>query len=193
MTALLTSVRDGEADAEAQLVALVYPELRRIAGRHLRQERMNHTLQPTALVHEAFVRLFRGDPIDWQNRTHFFVLAARQMRRILVDHGRRRRALKGPGRLVRVTLSEVDTDEGGDVSVHAVARAGLDAVDADLLALDQALHRLEALDPRAARVVELRYFGGLGEREAAEALGISTATAKRDWAFARAWLLKQLE
>lgn len=182
MTALLTSVRDGHAEAEAQLVSLVYPELRRIAGRHLRRERSSHTLQPTALVHEAFVRLFRGEPIDWQNRAHFFVLAARQMRRILVDHGRRRRALKGPGRLVRVTLGEVDA--------HGAA---LEGGNADLLALDQALDRLESLDPRAARIVELRYFAGLGEREAADALGISTATAKRDWAFARAWLLKQLE
>lgn len=178
LTALLRAMRDGDAQAEETLVTLVYPELRKLAGHYLRLERRGHTLETTALVHEAYLRVFRGGDVCWQDRSHFFALAARQMRRILVDHARRRGAAKNPAGRVRVEVEEL----------REPARAPL----VDLLALDEALERLEALDPRAARGVELRYFAGLHEAEAAEVLGVSLATLKRDWTFAKAFVLKAL-
>ena len=178
LTTLLAAWREGREGAAGQLISLVYGELRRLAQYYLRQERPDHTLEPTALVHELYLRLSAGEPVDWQNRAHFFAVAARQFRRILVNYARDRQAEKRGGKRVKVTLTEVN---------------GLAAPEQqDLLELDDALEQLSALDERAARVVELRFFGGLTEKEAAEVLGISVATLKRDWEFARAWLITRL-
>jgi RNA polymerase sigma factor (TIGR02999 family) len=161
-------------------MSIVYPELHRLAAHYLRGERPDHTLQATALVHEVYVHLFGGGAtIGWQNRSHFFAVAARQMRRILVDHARARNAVKGPGHHARLPLdAAIDVGSGPDE---------------DVLALDEALTALARIDSRASEVVELRFFGGLEEREAAHVLGISVATLKRDWVFARAWLFKILK
>lgn len=156
----------------------VYDELRRLAAHYMRQERPDHTLQATALVHELYLRLFQSEPVEWQNRAHFFAVAAQALRRILVNHARDRQAQKRGGKQVRLSLTDVN---------------GLaEPAEHDLLEIEEALARLEQLDPRAARVVELRFFAGLTEAEAAEALGVSVATLKRDWAFGRAWLLRHL-
>lgn len=157
---------------------VVYSNLHKIAAREMRRERGDHTLQATALVHEVYLRLSGSEPIDWQDRAHFFAVAAQQLRRILVDHARRRQSDKRGGGGLRFSLDEADCPVIGR--------------DDRLLALDEALMRLASLDDRAAKVTELRYFGGLSEREAAEILGISLATLKRDWAFARTWLASQL-
>ncbi|HBY61761.1 MAG TPA: RNA polymerase subunit sigma-70, partial [Solibacterales bacterium] len=150
-----------------------------LASSIMKQERGNHTLQPTALVHEAYVRLFGGGDVAWQSRSHFFAVAARQMRRILVDHARAVQAEKRGGEAVRLSLDDAN-------------QAGAVAFDEDVLAVDEALSRLEQIDARAAKVVEFRYFGGLTEPETAEALGIGISTMKRDWDFARSWLFDQL-
>jgi len=161
-------------------VNVVYRELRQLASSFMQRERPGHTLQTTALVHEAYLRLCGTGPVvDVQNRGHFFALLARQMRRILVDHARTEQAAKRWGGLKRVTLGEVEQP-------GQVARGD------DLLALDEALERLGELDARAASVVELRYFGGLSEQETARALNVSRSTVKRDWEFARTWLISQL-
>ena len=178
LTTLIAELRRGNAAAGEELITLVYPELRRIAARFMRQERPNHTLRTTGLVHEMYVRLFGTTSMDWQSRAHFFAAVAREMRHILVDYARARDAKKRPDGRLAISLSDVDV----------IATEG----EEDVLALDEALSRLESIDPRASRVVELRYFTGLSEREAAEALGVSISTLKRDWTFARAWLLKQL-
>jgi RNA polymerase sigma factor (TIGR02999 family) len=175
--ALLAEMRAGSPDAEARLLALVYPSLRRLAAHYMRHERADHTLQTTALVHEAYLRLL-GSDIDWQSQAHFYAMMATHMRRILVDHARARNAERGPGHAVRVTWQEGT----------ALAPGRSD----DLLALDAALTRLAGVDARASRVVELRFFSGLKEQEAAEVLGISLATLKRDWTFAKAWLYDAL-
>ena len=163
---------------EHELIAAVYPELRRLARRYLARERPGHTLQTTDLVHEAWMRLSGSTAITIEDRHHLVALIATQMRRALVDYARRRNALKGPGPAVRVSLLAA-----GDVGSRP---------DEDVLALDEALRALDAIDARAGKVVEMRFFGGLTETEAAEALGISLATLKRDWAFARAWLYERL-
>jgi RNA polymerase sigma factor (TIGR02999 family) len=178
VTALLAEVSLGNEAARDELVTLVYPELRRIAARYMRQERTSHTLRTTGLVHEVYVRLFGPNDADWRSRAHFFSAVAREMRHILVDHARARNAKKRPDARVQLSLSDVDVAAGGP--------------DEDLVALDEALSQLELVEPRAGRVVELRYFTGLSEREAAEALGISVATLKRDWNFAKAWLFDRL-
>jgi RNA polymerase sigma-70 factor, ECF subfamily len=178
ITTLLGAMRRGNDTARNELVALVYPELRRIAAHYMRQERPHHTLQTTALVNEMYVRLLGTTHVSWQSRAHFFAAVAREMRHILVDYARARQAKKRHDPRLMISLTDVDV----------VA----DEPAADLLALDEALSRLEAVDPRAARVVELRYFTGSSEREAAEALGISVSTLRRDWNFARAWLRDQL-
>jgi RNA polymerase sigma factor (TIGR02999 family) len=175
VTALLQAWSEGDAEAGRRLVPLVYGELRRRAARYLRRERPGHTLQPTALVHEAYLRLV-GHPGAWRNRSQFFGVASNLMRRILVDHARRRRAAKRDA--VRVALD--------DAVVGAAER------DVDLVCLDAALEELSALDARQGRVVELRYFGGLTLEEAAEVLGVSVATVKREWTLARAWLFDRL-
>ena len=180
VTNLLHEVRAGRDGAEAALVALVYDELHAQASRLMRRERADHTLQPTALVHETYMRLMGAGDVSWQDRAHFFGLAARVMRRVLVEHARRRGASKrGGGEAERVTLDE------------SVASAPAQSF--DVLALDEALAKLAAYNERQARVVELRFFGALEVAEIAEALGVSPATVKRDWAFARAFLRREME
>jgi RNA polymerase sigma factor (TIGR02999 family) len=178
LTGLLRAWSAGDRAALDALLPLVYSELRAQARRHLVRERRNHTLQPTALVHETFLRLQGQQRAQWQNRQQFFAVAARTMRRVLVDHARARFAAKrGAGQ----TLLALD-----DVPEPAAQRG------VDVLALDQALERLADLDPRQARVVELRYFGGLSAEETAATLEVSLATVNRDWALARAWLFREL-
>lgn len=179
VTQLLNSWSAGDEAAGRELVEIVYKELRRLAAYYMSQERPGHTLQPTALVHELYVQLFSSDPIEWRSRGHFLAVAARQLRHILVDHARGRKTLKRGGGAETVPL--------GDATGAFTVDAGV-----ELLDLDQALARLGELDARAAQVVELRYFGGLTESETAEALDISVATVKRDWEFARTWLLKEI-
>ena len=170
--------RSGDEEALHRLLPLVYEELRRVARRHLRGERPDHTLQTTALIHEAYLRLVDQGTVEARDHSHFVALTSHLMRQILVDHARARLAKKRDGG-ARVTLAE-------DV---AVAQPG----EIDVLAVDEALGRLAGLDVQQARVVELRYFGGLSIRETSEVLGISEATVKRDWATARAWLHREIE
>jgi RNA polymerase sigma factor (TIGR02999 family) len=179
ITGLLHDWRLGNQKSASQLMELVYAELHKIASLEMRRERGEHTLQATALVNEAYVRLCAGSDLPhWNDRAHFFAVAAQQMRRILVDHARRVQSEKRGGDQVKLELLEGD---GGTVGF-----------DERFLAVDEALTRLYALDERAANVIELRFFGGLSETDAAEALGISLATLKRDWDFARTWLASQL-
>lgn len=178
ISAILDDLRRGNQAATNQLIAVIYPELHRIAGHYLQSERPDHTLQPTALVHEMYTRLFGSQRTDWKNRAHFFAAVATEMRRILVDYARARNAQKRPGKHAAISLAGIMELPTGP--------------DQDLVALDEALSRLGKLDPRACRVVELRFFTGLNERDAAEALGISIATLKRDWQYARAWLFSEL-
>jgi RNA polymerase sigma-70 factor, ECF subfamily len=177
VTALLQDMHHGVAGAADRLGAVVYGELHRIAEAAMRRETAGHTLQPTLLVDEAFLRLIGQDQTQWQNRSQFFALAAQTIRRILVDHARARRRVKRDHGM-RVTLNE------------AVAETPERSL--DLLALDDALKQLEALSPRQAQVVEMRYFAGLEIEDAAAALDVSVATVKRDWTFARAFLLRVL-
>ena len=180
VTRLLVEWRDGNAEALDALMPLVYDELRRLARGYLGRERGSHTLQPTALVNEAYLRLVDQRRVQWQNRAHFFGIAAQIMRRLLVDHARSIRADKRGGGVTRLALD-----------VASFAAAEVRAVDVE--ELDRALERLAALDERQSRVVELRYFAGATNEETAEALGIAVATVKRDWTMARAWLRKQIE
>jgi RNA polymerase sigma factor (TIGR02999 family) len=177
VTQLLLEWRNDKAAAE-QLLPIIYEELRRQAGRAMRHEPGDHTLQPTALVHEAYLRLVDQSRVEWRNRAHFFGVAAQMMRRVLVDHARGRLAEKRGGGLQKITLGE--------------EHVGHDNAEVDLLALHDALEALAALDAQQARIVEARYFSGLTIEETAEALGISPATVKRDWAVARAWLRREL-
>jgi RNA polymerase sigma factor (TIGR02999 family) len=181
VTRLLRLWSEGDSQALESLMPLVYGELRRLAGHYLRSERPDHTLQPTALVHEAYLRLVDQKSVAWQNRAHFFGIAAQMMRRVLVDHARRRKAAKRDGSLCRAGAAD------GEADIEAVDR------DSEILALDQALSRLEALDARQSRIVELRFFGGLTVEETAEAAGVSTATVKREFRTARAWLRQELD
>jgi len=178
ITALLAELQSGDGDAVGALAELLYGELRKIAAGYLRHEREGHTLQPTALVHEAYMRLVDQRDVTWQNRAHFLGVAAQVMRRILVDHARAHRRDKRGGGAARVTLD--------DERVGAVER------EVDLVALDDALVGLADVDPELARVVELRYFGGLTVDEAAEVLGTSPRSVDRAWATARAWLRREL-
>lgn len=177
ITALLIRLRQGDHSAQEELLAKVYQELRRIAQQQMNGERAGHTWQATDLVHQAYLRLFDG-ATDFENRAHFFAIAARQMRRLLVEHARGKAADKRGGDFRQVSLSDAR-----DLGV---------SMDLDLLALDEALTRFEALYPRACRVVELRFFAGLTEVETAELLGISLTTLKREWNFAKVWLYRQL-
>jgi RNA polymerase sigma factor (TIGR02999 family) len=180
-TRLLVLLREAGADRQAateRLAELLYPELRAIAGRLMRRERHAHTLQPTAVVHEAFMRLVDQGSIDWQDRAHFLGIAARVMRRILVDHARRRGAAKRGSGGAHITLDE--------------AMAPRQDASFSLLVLDDVLTRLAAIDPRGAEVAELKIFGGLTVRETAEQLGVSTRTVNHDWAMARLWLAREL-
>jgi RNA polymerase sigma factor (TIGR02999 family) len=178
ITRLLLEWRSGSKEAAGRLVGLVYGELHRMASREMRRERGEHTLQATALVNEAYLRLCGSEQVQWQDRVHFFAVAAQQLRRVLIDHARRVRSKKRGGGRIETTLFEAD--------------GGAWQFDERVLAVDEALVRLEALDSRAAKVVELRFFGGLTEAEAAAALGISETTLRRDWDFARSWLASQL-
>ncbi len=177
-----TDDTSGKADGPGSVFALVYDELRRLAAAALRHERPDHTLQPTALVHEAYLRLAEEPSARWQNRGHFLAVAARAMRRILVDHARRHKAAKRGAGVIRITL---------DDDMERVA-AALPADGVDLVALDDALSRLGGLDPRQARIVELRFFGGLSVEETASIVGASARTVKRDWQLARAWLKREM-
>jgi RNA polymerase sigma factor (TIGR02999 family) len=177
VTRLLRQVRQGEGDATAKLIGAVYAELRQVAARAMRNERGGHTLQPTALVNEAFLRMAQGAGVDWRDRAHFFGVAAHVMREILVDYARKKGAAKRGGG-VRVTLDDslaISEDRLGEV-----------------VAIDEVLDRLAALDARQAKIVELRFFAGLSVEESAEALGISAPTVKREWASAKAWLHREL-
>ncbi len=178
ITHLLKEWSAGDPRALDRLTPLVYEELRHQAARYLRRERRSHTLQTTALIHEAYLRLIDAKDMHWQSRAHFFAIAANLMRRILVDHARRRDADKRGGSRVRVQLDE--------------ALAVADEADVDLLAIDEALDRLAVIDPQQARVVELRFFSGLSVEETAAALGVSPKTVKRDWSVARAWLRREI-
>jgi RNA polymerase sigma-70 factor (ECF subfamily) len=175
---LLRAWGEGNPQAHEALVPLVYRELRRRAGAYLRRERQDHTLQATALVHEAYVRLVGQDRVAWQNRAHFFGIASQMMRRILVDHARKHQAAKRPGADVKVAL---------DDTIGASSPP-----DCELLMLDGALTELALKEERQARIIELRYFGGLSEQEVAEVLAVSRATVTREWQIARVWLYKRM-
>lgn len=179
VTALLQDWSGGDRKALERLVPLIYGELRRLARSYLRSERPDHTLQPTALVHEAYLRLIDQKDVVWQSRAHFFGIAAQMMRRILVDHARKRHAAKRDAAGLKI-VAEADA---ASVSQNAP----------DLLALDSALDALERLDPRQARIVELRFFGGLTVEETAEVASVSPATVKREWRTARAWLRREID
>ena len=175
---LLRAWGGGNLQAREDLIPLVYRELRRRAGAYLRQERPDHTLQATALVHEAYVRLVGQDRVTWQNRAHFFAIASQLMRRILVDHARQHQAAKRPGGAVKVTLDD---------------RIGAaQPPDCELILLDEALTELAALEPRQAQIVELKYFGGLSEQETGAVLSLSRATVTREWQTARTWLYRRI-
>jgi RNA polymerase sigma factor (TIGR02999 family) len=181
VTQLLLGWSAGDRSAGEQLLTAVYSELRRQASRAMRRESDDHTLQATALVHEAYLRLVDQQRVEWRNRAHFFGVAAQLMRRILVDHARRRHAGKRGNGVRQLALEDADAiqepPEGGGL---------------DVLVLHEAVERLAAMDERQARIVELRYFGGLNIEDTAEAMGISPATVKREWAVARAWLRREL-
>jgi RNA polymerase sigma-70 factor, ECF subfamily len=168
----------GDQGAMEKLLPLVYPEMHAIAQRYFRRERRDHTLQPTALVHEAYVRLLGQQNVDWQSRAHFLSVASIAMRRVLVDYARSHHARKRPG------SGKVELDDAMMISEQRSD---------ELLAIDEALTRLAAMDAKQARVVELRFFGGMSVEESAEALGIGTATVKRYWNSARAWLITQVK
>ena len=179
LTGLLVEWRQGDQAALDKLTPLIYDELRRIAHRYVQRERNGHTLETTALVNEAYLRLAGQKKIEWQNRAHFFAVTARVMRHILIDHARRRHYAKHGGDIRQVSLAEAET--------MSQERAG------ELVALDEALDELAQFDPRKSRVVELRYFGGLGLEETAEVLEISVMTVRRDWRAAKAWLFRRMK
>ena len=170
--------REGDREALEELMPLVYDELRRLARHYLRQERSDHTLQSTALVHEAYLRLAGGNAPNWQNRAHFFGVAAHIMRQILVEHARGRGAAKRGGNALRLEIDE--------------ALVLPQQIDVDVVALDKALNELSEMDAQQGRIVELRFFGGLTIEDTSEVLGISPATVKRDWVTARAWLYRAM-
>lgn len=178
ITSLLAELGKGRHEVEPRLAEVIHAELRRVAAAYMRRERKNHTLQATALVNEAWMRLAAEPDIAWQNRAHFFAVASRLMRQILVDHARRHRAGKRGGGGQQITLDDQFAAKGVN--------------QADILALNEALDRLNEFDPRACRIVEFHFFGGLSFEEMAVALDVSTRTVKRDWSMARAWLRGQL-
>lgn len=178
VTQMLLDWSKGDQQALARLIPVVYGELRRLASRNLRRERADHTLQTTALIHEAYLKLIKQRNVRWQNRAHFFGIAAQLMRRVLIDHARTRHRVKRGGAAMRVPLEEV-----------VIAAEGLNI---NLVSLDEALTRLAAVDPRQGRIVELRFFGGLSVEETAEVLRVSAATVKNDWSVAKAWLHREL-
>jgi RNA polymerase sigma factor (TIGR02999 family) len=178
VTGLLRAWGRGDLQARNELLPLVYRELRQRAAGYLRRERLDHTLQPTALVHEAYIRLVGQRRLTWQNRAHFFGVSAQMMRRILVDHARAHQAARRPGAGLRVSLTE--------------GIGAAQPLDCEVLLLDQALGELTMVDPRQAQIVELRYFAGFSEQEVAEVLSISRSTVTREWHTARAWMYRRL-
>ncbi len=182
---LVERAQAGDSGAAEELIPVVYDELRRIAGAYMKRERPGQTIQPTALVHEAYLRLLKDKKQDWQGRTHFLAIAATSMRQILVERARAKHTEKRGGDRERITLEEgalADRDETGAAGDVAL----------DLLAIDEALDRLAEIDPQQARVVELRFFGGLTIEETAAAIEVSPATVKRHWAMAKAWLRREV-
>jgi len=179
VTELLVRWRSGDGDALQSLIPLVYDEMRRLAHSYLRRERPDHTLESTALVHEAYMRLTANAPPNWQDRTHFFGIAANLMRQILVEHARSRNAAKRGGSVLKLAIDCVQEPS--------------ERIDLDIVALDDALKGLAQIDPQQSRVVELRYFGGLSIEETAEVLGVSASTVKRDWSTARIYLFRELD
>ena len=179
VTLLLSALTRGEDGAATKLIPVVYDELRRLAGSYMRRERVDHTLQATALVHEAYLKLVEQRSVNWQSRAHFFGVAAQLMRRILIDHARGHSRQKRGGEQKKVSLDEA--------FVFSERQAD------ELLAVDDSLNRLAEIDPRQARVVELRFFGGLSVEETGEVLGVSPKTIKRDWSVAKAWLYADLK
>lgn len=180
ITRMLCEWSDGKQEALEELMPLVYTELHRQAARFMRRENPAHTLQPTALIHETYLKLIDQREVSWKNRAHFFAIAAKLMRRILVDHARNRNREKRGGDIVKLPLDE------------AALAAGSDEKNIDLIALDEALNRLAEIDERQTRIVELRYFSGLSLEETAAALGISRSTVAEEWAVAKAWLHREL-
>lgn len=199
VTQLLIQWRDGDAHALAQLTSVLYDDLRRMAQGYLRRERSDHTLQRTALVHEAFVRLVDQRSTDWQGRLHFLGLASKLMRGILVDHARARLASKRGGGARAISLENFSEhrSENESTAQDVTTPTALQHLDRhtqeDVAAIDEALSRLEGIDPRQAQLVEMRYFGGLTIEQTADAMGLSDATVKREWQHARAWLRRELE
>jgi len=179
VTLLLSALTRGDEGAASKLIPVVYDELRRLAGSYMRRERVDHTLQATALVHEAYLKLVEQRSVDWQSRAHFFGVAAQLMRRILIDHARGHSRQKRGGDEQKVSLDEA--------LIFSKQQAD------ELLAVDDSLNQLAKIDPRQAKVVEMRFFGGLSIEEAAEVLGISPKTVKRDWSVAKAWLYADLK
>ncbi len=178
VTVLLSKINDGDASAPEELLPLVYQELRKLASNYLQNERRDHTLQATALVHEAYLRLVDWENVSWQNRSHFFAVSAQVMRHILVDHARKKKAEIHGGNLQKLSLDE--------------AISFSNSREVNLVELDDALKELEKLDKRQAKIVELRFFAGLTIEETAHALDVSTMTVSRDWNFAKAWLFRRL-
>lgn len=178
MTGLLVRASGGDASATEELFPLVYDQLRILAGHHLASERVGHTLQPTALVHEAYLRLVGPEEVTWENRAHFFGAAAQAIRRILIEHARSRGRVKRGGDAERVTLDDVESQTQGSA--------------VDILDLHDSIERLEKLDAAKAKVVELRYFGGLSLEDTARVLGVSVPTVSRHWEFARVWLHRDM-
>jgi RNA polymerase sigma-70 factor, ECF subfamily len=179
ITQMLIELTDGNHEVVDQILPRIYDELRRLAGSYLRRERSDHTLQPTALVHEAYMKLIDQRNVRWQNRAHFFGIAAQVMRRILMDHARKHLAEKRGGEAEKLPLED-------EILVVSHGRS------AELLALDEALERLGAMDPQKAKIVELRYFGGLSIEETAEVIGVSVPTINRQWRMAKAWLYSEI-
>jgi RNA polymerase sigma factor (TIGR02999 family) len=179
VTRLLNDWSDGDSTALDELIPIIYDELRSLAAHYLRRERADHTLQPTALVHEAYFRLVDQKEVRWQSRAHFFGIAAQMMRRVLIDHAKSQgRAKRGGGR------QKVDLDQAAGLSEEQAS---------EVMALDDALEALARIDPRKSKIVELRYFGGLSVEETAEVLGVSPNTIMRDWAMAKAWLYNEIK
>ena len=178
VTVMLQGWRDGERGAAERLFPLVYDELKRLARRHLSRERSDHTLQPTALVHEAYLRMIDQTSLPIESRTHFLAFASRVMRQILVDHAREHNAQKRGGAAQRFSITDIDSLPDQSAS--------------DILELDDALNKLQAIDERKCRVVDMRFFGGLKETEIAEVLGVTEKTVRRDWQFAKLWLYREL-
>jgi RNA polymerase sigma factor (TIGR02999 family) len=193
ITRLLLDWSDGNESALASLLPLVYEELRMMAARHLRMERQAHTLQRTALVHEAFLRLVDQKQVGWKNRSQFYSLASRIMRRVLIDHARKHLSQKRGDGVEPLRLDATNAQEGGHGRDDLNALQLTDDARVDLEGIDHALKRLESMDPQLGKLVELRFFGGLSIEETADVLGISSATVKREWASARAWLQVELD